>query len=189
MTEPDRTFEFPADPALRPHVARSTVRVLLVDDAERILLFQDSDLGIGSTWWILTGGGIDPGESDLDAVVREVEEETGLRLRRDEVVGPLAQRRVLHGYSDQVVDQHDTFYGARVPAFEVSTAGFTAEEQATMQQYRWWTRADLAATDEEVWPALLTELWDLLDHPPSTPLPLPDVEESSVPAGSARDPI
>ncbi|KNX39200.1 NUDIX hydrolase [Luteipulveratus halotolerans] len=171
----------PADPSQRRHVVRSTVRVLLVDEHERVLMFEDSDAGVGARWWILPGGGIDPGESDLEAVLREVREETGLCLRPTEVVGPLAHRHVVHGYSDQVVDQDDTFYGARVAAFEVSTEGFTAEEQITVLQHRWWSRTDLASTDEEVWPLVLDELWDLLEAPPSAVVELADVEESSVP--------
>jgi arsenate reductase (glutaredoxin) len=169
------------DPASRPHVVRSTVRVLVIDDRERLLLFQDSDPPIGVLWWILPGGGIDPGESELDAVVRELAEETGLAVERAAVLGPIARRHVVHGYSDQVVDQDDAFYALRVPAFAVSVAGHTADEQLTLQQHRWWARAELESTEDEVWPVILPELWDLVASPSTWPRPLETVEESSVP--------
>lgn len=182
MTDLERTLTAASDPTQRRHVVRSTVRVLLLDDQDRVLLFQDSDPGIDKTWWILPGGGIDPGESELDAVVREIDEETGLALGRAAVLGPVARRHVVHGYSDQVVDQDDAFYVARVATFEVSTVGFTPDEQVTIQQHRWWSRADVLAATDEIWPANLTDLWDLAGVTKAWPVALDQVEESSVPA-------
>lgn len=177
-----RTFEVPGDPSLRRRVRRATVRVLVLDDRDRILLFQDSDPGApGSAWWITPGGGIDDGETEVEAVVRELAEETGLAVDADRVHGPLARRRVAHGYSDQVVEQTDAFYLVNVAAFQVDTSGHTAEEQVTMLASRWWTRHEIATTGDEVWPAALTDLWELSGHPHRWPLVLPDVEESSVP--------
>jgi 8-oxo-dGTP pyrophosphatase MutT (NUDIX family) len=160
---------------------RRAVRVLLIDADERVLLFQDSDPNIGARWWIVPGGGIDSGESELDAAVREVAEETGFRLDRGVVTGPLARRYVVHGFSDVIIEQHESFYAARTPAFEVSVDGHTELEQQTLQQNRWWTRGDLAETAELVWPVRLTEIWDLIAMPRRWPVELGEVEESSVP--------
>jgi 8-oxo-dGTP pyrophosphatase MutT (NUDIX family) len=176
-----RDFVAPASPALRRRLSRETVRVLVLDDDGRALLFQDSDPGVDRRWWITPGGGIDPGESELDAVVRELEEETGQRVDPRQVLGPLARRHVVHGYSDLVVEQEDAFYAVRVPAFEVDTAGHTEEEQVTMLASRWWSPAELAATDEEIWPVALVELLALVDEPGAWPVALAPVEESSVP--------
>ncbi|CAM3495555.1 NUDIX domain-containing protein [Nocardioides dubius] len=182
VEENTRTFEVPDDPARRPLRRRSTVRVLVIDDAGRVLLFRDSDPGTGATWWITPGGGIDEGESELAAVRRELAEETGLEVAAEQVIGPLAARRVWHGYSDVVVDQRDTFYAVRTQAFEIDTSGHTEEEQITLQESRWWSRAELADPAGAVlWPVDLTAFLDLLASPERWPLSLPDVEESSVP--------
>ncbi|HWO49970.1 MAG TPA: NUDIX domain-containing protein, partial [Ornithinibacter sp.] len=103
--------------------------MLVVDEADRVLLFQDSDLGLDPVthWWVTPGGGVDPGESDLEAGVRELWEETGLVVRAGDLVGPLLTRVVVHGYSDKVVDQVEVFYVVRVPAFEVDTTAHTEE--------------------------------------------------------------
>lgn len=182
--EMTRTFEVPDEPGQRPLRRRSTVRVLVIDDADRVLLFRDSDPGTGASWWITPGGGIDDGESDLAAVRRELLEETGLVVTDEDVIGPLAARRVWHGYSDVVVDQHDTFYAVRTPAFEIDTSGHTEEERITLQESRWWSRDELAAAasvGHVVWPVDLVAFCDLLTTPQQWPVRLPDIEESSVP--------
>ena len=190
-SEPVRSF-VPVAPADRPRRTRRTARVLLIDDRDQILLFADSDPGIpGSGWWITPGGGIDQGESDLDAAVRELEEETGVRISAEALVGPILVRPVVHGYSDVVIDQEDVFFACWVPAFEVTDAGHTEEERLTMTAHRWWTRTELAATTEEVWPVGLVDLWADADRrrgaAPLPPRVVTPVEESSFPASPAHE--
>ena len=64
-------FVVPA-PEDRPRFDRRAVRVLVLDEDDRMLLFKDSDLGLDPVahWWVTPGGGVDPGESDLEAAVR-----------------------------------------------------------------------------------------------------------------------
>jgi 8-oxo-dGTP pyrophosphatase MutT (NUDIX family) len=181
--EPTRTFR-PVEPSRRPVRHRRTARVLMVDDADQLLLFSDSDPGIpGLHWWITPGGGIDPGESDVEGAVREVREETGQVVSPAVLVGPLAHRHVRHGYTDVVVEQDEVFFGLRIPGFVVDDAGHTEEERLTMTSHRWWTRDELAGTDETVWPAALPELWRRLDswQDGAAPIDLGVKEESTVP--------
>ncbi|HSO64214.1 MAG TPA: NUDIX domain-containing protein [Ornithinibacter sp.] len=182
-------FVVPA-PQDRPRFDRRAVRVLVVDEAERMLLFQDSDLGLDPVthWWVTPGGGVDPGESDLEAAVRELWEETGLVVDAGALVGPMLTRLVVHGYSDKVVDQTEVFYVVRVPAFEVDTAAHTEEEQLTVADIRWWSLADLASTDDDVWPRDVLAVLDLAARPHEWrdgPVLAEPVEESSVPATSS----
>jgi 8-oxo-dGTP pyrophosphatase MutT (NUDIX family) len=180
--QPDgvRTFR-PVDPASRPVRRRRTARVLVVDDEGQMLLFSDSDPGIpGLRWWITPGGGAEPGESDHEAAVREVAEETGLAVDLEALVGPLARRRVRHGYTDVVVEQDEVFFGVTVAPFEIDVSGHTAEERLTMTEHRWWTREELATTTEMVWPATLLDLWDRM-HAGEPMLDLGAEEESTVP--------
>jgi 8-oxo-dGTP pyrophosphatase MutT (NUDIX family) len=175
-----RTFR-PVDPAARPRRRRRTARVLVVDSTDRMLLFSDSDPGLpGLRWWITPGGGVEPGESDLDAAVRELLEETGLQVVPGDLVGPLATRHVVHGYTDVVVEQDEVFLGVRVPAFDVDASGHTDEERLTMTEHRWWTREELVATAETIWPEAIVGLWDLMDAG-GTAIDLGSQEESTVP--------
>src|SRR5262249_25547154 len=66
---------------LQVDLERSAVRVVLQDEAGRVLLFRALLASrSASHWWELPGGGIDPGESYLQAAVREIREETGLEV-------------------------------------------------------------------------------------------------------------
>jgi NTP pyrophosphohydrolases including oxidative damage repair enzymes len=64
----------------KPFVSLSAV-ALIVDSQNRVLLTRRSEhLRTFPKAWVLPGGGIDPGESILDGVIREVKEETGLTV-------------------------------------------------------------------------------------------------------------
>lgn len=187
MPEISRDF-VAVEPSQRPVVHRRTVRVLVQDPAGRVLLFRDSDPNTGASWWITPGGGIDDGESELDAVVRELAEETGRVVAPGEVHGPLARRHVVHGYSDRIVEQDDAFYAVRTAAFAVATDGYTDEEKVTMLGHRWWRPSDLASSGELIWPAVLPDLLAVVEDEASWPVPIPDAEESSVPVCSRLAP-
>ncbi len=181
-SESGRAFTIPDDPRDRLRKTRRTVRVIMIDPDQRTLLFEDSDPGIEDTrWWVTPGGGIDPGETEAMAAVREVAEETGYGLGEDELIGPVARRHVVHGYSDQIISQHEAFYLARVRDFEVDIAAHTEEEQLTLQQHQWWSRDELAGTDAWIWPAELLALWDVIDRPETWPIDMGEQEESTVP--------
>lgn len=158
--------------------------MLLVDVRDRLLLFADSDPGVpGSRWWITPGGGVEQGETPRQAAVREVAEETGLRIGSADLVGPVATRIAVFHYSDRTVRNVETYYRARVAPFEIDTAGHTPDERLTMTAHRWWTRDELAVTTELLQPGVLA---DLLSHRGSERLDL-GTDEIRI-AASAGDP-
>ncbi len=57
----------------------------IVVDRERILLAHWREAG--RSGWTLPGGGLQPGEHPADAAVREVAEETGYRVRIEQLLG------------------------------------------------------------------------------------------------------
>lgn len=64
---------------------RVAAYAVVVDDEGRLLLAHLA--APGRDEWTLPGGGINPGEDPQDAAMREVLEETGLRVEIDELLG------------------------------------------------------------------------------------------------------
>jgi 8-oxo-dGTP pyrophosphatase MutT (NUDIX family) len=167
---------------------RWTARILLLDPDRRVLLFEDSDPGLAGppTFWITPGGGLDPGETAEQAAIRELAEETGLVLDPALLRGPIAHRTVVHGYSDKIVEQDETYFVATVASFVVDVAGHTADEQTTFIGHRWWRRDEIRSTSARVWPTSLIDLIDAAAHPESWPMTIDDAEESIVSVAEGR---
>jgi len=80
-------------------VTRVAAYALCQDDAGRILLTRLTYPEIKAGYWTLPGGGIEFGEAPVDAVLRELTEETGLTGRGDSLAGVeswVRRRRVVH---------------------------------------------------------------------------------------------
>ena len=92
----------------------------------------------------------------------------------------------MHGYSDQVLEQQESFYLVRVAAFEIDISAHTEEEQITLQGHRWWTRSEIEAGDAWIWPVQLLELWDRAADPVCRPWSW--VAKKSPPSRSAVGP-
>jgi 8-oxo-dGTP pyrophosphatase MutT (NUDIX family) len=135
--------------------------VVLTDEGGRVLLFHAVTDDVGPAgWWELPGGGIDQGESYLDAALREIREETGLVLDPAQV-GPPAWRRDTTWRSRGVRRlQHEVVVGARVPGHQplIRTDGQTATELEVYVEARWWEVADVLRSLVRFYPGRLPEL-------------------------------
>jgi len=146
---------------LRFDLERSAVRVVLQDAGGRVLLFRavlESRSPVG--WWELPGGGIDAGETYLEAAVRELREETGLQVSPGRF-GPPRWRRSATWYGRGLRRlQHEVIVRADVPGHrpEISHAGQTANELEEYVGSRWWEVADIAASTERFYPGRLPVL-------------------------------
>ena len=144
-------------------ISRRAARVILIDDAGRVLLFRGGDPARpeAGTWWFTPGGGVDDGESVEDAARREVREETGLGVTE---LGPVVlERRIEFEFEGRILDQDEVFFAVTVNAFDVDDREWTDLERRSVFEHRWWTRADLGTTREMVYPEGLDELLSTLD--------------------------
>jgi len=74
--------------------------VIFDESHEKVLLTKRADNGL----WCLPGGGVDPGESVEETVIREVQEETGLAVRVLRLIGVYSDPNwlVVYNESDSV---------------------------------------------------------------------------------------
>jgi len=129
------------------------VGAIITDESGRLLLIRRRNEP-GAGLWSVPGGRIEPGETDAQAVVREVAEETSLVV----TCGPLAGAVERPGLDADVIDIRDYV------AF-VTGGNLAAGDDAT--DARWVTPAEAAALDEAgaMTPRLLEALrsWSVLD--------------------------
>jgi 8-oxo-dGTP pyrophosphatase MutT (NUDIX family) len=138
---------------------RRAARVLLVDRADRTLLLRGGDPARpGLRWWFTPGGGLRDGEPAVDGAARELFEETGLRVDPAQLGEPVWHQVAEFSYRNREYRQEQDFYLFRVPEWQIDTAGFDADEQLTIDAHRWWSAAELDATDETVYPEGLAAL-------------------------------
>jgi len=119
---------------------RDAVRAAIVAPDGRTLMLHYADEY--DEWWIPPGGGVDPGETDEQALRRELREELGFE---DFEIGPLlfeSERRFLleFGYGGQ----RNRVYLVRVPHFE-------ARVVSEARDARWFTLEELGRERGRPW--------------------------------------
>jgi 8-oxo-dGTP pyrophosphatase MutT (NUDIX family) len=149
-------------PVIAPNlerVERSAVRVVLFDCAGSILLLSTRDFsnaGFPRSWEI-PGGGLLPAEAPCAGAAREVLEETGIRLRPEDLNGPFWRRDVIYTYRGERRLQHETIFTASIDdrAPPIDTKGREPFELQDHLTYRWWAFEELQASAALFYPRSL----------------------------------
>jgi 8-oxo-dGTP pyrophosphatase MutT (NUDIX family) len=138
---------------------RVTARVLLFDAAGRLLLMKGRFAGDpdGAGAWFTIGGGVKPGETLEACARREIAEETGIAEVR---LGPpvWTRKAVYAGQGEAPVRFLETYFLAWCAGGEPAREGWDAAERTLIDDIRWWTPDELAASTEPVFPEGLPKL-------------------------------
>lgn len=137
-------------------VPRPAARILLVAPDGRVLLFRFDTADERPPFWCTPGGALDPGEGYAEAAARELWEETGIRADP----GPEIARRTVDFVTIErvAVTAEERWYRVDTPATAIDPAGHTPLERRVMQQWRWFSREELARWPEPIFPEDLAAL-------------------------------
>ena len=143
-----------ADGRLR---VRQAGRVVLLDPDHRVLLMRYDDGPPNGVHWSTPGGGLNPGEDYAAGARRELAEETG--WHDIELADEIFRRSHVMEYADVIVRQAERFFLARTGQPGRAITGVGAMHAADgIAAWRWWSLAELDATEEAIWPAELPDL-------------------------------
>jgi 8-oxo-dGTP pyrophosphatase MutT (NUDIX family) len=146
-------------------VERNAVRVVLLDASNQLLLLQTRDQGNPAfgTSWELPGGGMQPGETYIETAIRELREETGIRVDPACVGEPTWRRDVEYTYRGERRLQHELVTLVRLndTAPEVEVTQRVDFEMEDHFGHRWWSVDEIAGSDQRFYPSQLPTLLSL----------------------------
>ena len=128
--------EYANDPgAPTPNSLVPAVSAVVSDNTGRVLLQRRSD----NELWSVPGGAIEVGESVLDALRREVLEETGFEVEPDRLIGVYSSPAYVIAYDDGEVRQQFSL------AFACHTTGGALRKSSESLEVAWFSPEDLSS--------------------------------------------
>lgn len=133
------------------------VRVVISNEQGKILMVKQSHEG--KDIWMVPGGGIEAGENSKEAAVREVEEETGLKIQIKRLLWHVEEVSEARG------QRFVNYFLAEILGGEMSLGEdpeFDQEHQV-LREIGFFSRKEIMNLDRVYPEYLKTELWEALE--------------------------
>lgn len=140
---------------------RKASRLLLLDEEDRVLLLRHVP-PLHDLHWAGIGGGVEPNEGVIQALVREAHEESNLRFEAS-TPRPCGDWRHVYRYRGQMVVQLEHLYWMRAPASYEPELGPAAGADG-IDRAQWFSAEQLVTCANDVWPTGLADWLRLSDH-------------------------
>lgn len=153
MTPPVRGGRLSLVVVTKIPLRRFTARALPINDHGQVLLLHGFDPAVPErSFWFTVGGAAEGEETLLDAAVRELFEEAGISAPAADFTGPFGTSTIEFNFGEYAITQDQTFFAVRVSEAVVSYEHMEQIEKDTTLGHRWWSVAELEATDEQYFP-------------------------------------
>jgi len=144
---------------------RHCARAVIVNELREVLLVYYSDEKSvnpakpeNTQYWVPPGGGVEEGEPHETAVVREVEEETGLQNPQVEKWIWTRTHDLIH--KGEIKTFIERYYLVHTIKADCPMRNRTADED--IKKHRWWSLEELRGSDELFFPEGFTKLLEAI---------------------------
>lgn len=141
---------------IRPRAA-----AIILNDKQELLLLLQKNPYTGFEWWTLPGGGMEPEESVIDTIVREVEEECNVSCRPMKLI-------YISEYVDYSIDTHHLgmFFLTQVDDLSKIKAGYDPEvEEQYITECRFVSKEEIQGSKIPIYPPIFKkQFWEDLKN-------------------------
>lgn len=137
-------IDWPLDADGIPH--RQAARIVLLDAEDNTYLIRGHDFSdVNHWWWFTVGGGLEGTESLRQGAVRELWEETGLKVAPSQLEGPVLFRQAQFQFLKALARQDEHFFLYRVGGVRptLRPGHLTDLEKDVLDEARWFSLEEL----------------------------------------------